>query len=105
MNLFNDIHEIVCKRADGKLYIGYFDDEQKALASASSDSTYQAIWYSLNPLNALPQGLVLNPATLARSNRSKKDWISCRVRLLVDLDPIRNYGNASDDEKAAAYEQ
>ena len=57
----------------------------------------------LESSNALPQGLVLNPATLARSNRSKKKWISCRVRLLVDLDPIRNYGNASDDEKAAAY--
>lgn len=103
MKLFSDIHEIVCKRADGKLYVGYFDDEQKALASVSGDSTYQAVWYSLNPLKDLPQGSTLNPPTLARSNRSKKDWISRRVRLLADLDPVREYGNANDAEKTAAH--
>lgn len=101
MNLFSGIHEIVCKRADGKLYVGYFDDEQKALASVENDSTYQALWYSLNPLKELPQCAILN-GPLARSNRSKKDWMSARKRLLIDIDPLRDYGNSSDAEKAAS---
>ena len=29
MKLFTGIHEVVCKRADGKLYIGFFDDPEK----------------------------------------------------------------------------
>jgi hypothetical protein len=29
MNLFDGIHEVVCKRADGKLYVGYFDDAER----------------------------------------------------------------------------
>jgi P4 family phage/plasmid primase-like protien len=101
--LFSGIHEVVCKQADGKLYIGFFDDEQKALASVSGD--YAAVWYSLNPLIQLPEGATLNPSALARSNRSKKDWMSRRSRFLVDCDPIRDPGNASDTEKASAYEQ
>jgi hypothetical protein len=104
MTLFTGIHEVVCKRADGKLYIGYFDDEQKVLASVEHDSTYQALWYSLNPLKELPQGAKLN-SPLVRSNRSKKDWIPVRKRLLIDIDPLREYGNSSDEEKAAAERQ
>jgi P4 family phage/plasmid primase-like protien len=104
MTLFSDIHEIVCKRADGKLFIGYFDAEPKALVSVAGDSTYQAVWYSLNPLKHLPEGATLNGA-LMRSSRSKKDWMCRRERLLIDLDPIREYGNASDAEKAAAHQQ
>ena len=50
MNLFSGIHEVVCKRSDGKLYVSYFDNEQKALASIEGDATYLAAWYSLNPL-------------------------------------------------------
>jgi putative DNA primase/helicase len=99
------IHELVSKRADGKFYIGYFDDEQKAFASIANDSTYQAVWYSLNPLKHRPDGATLNPSALARSNRSKKDWMSKRVRLLIDCDPVRKYGNANDTEKAAAHKQ
>jgi P4 family phage/plasmid primase-like protien len=104
MKFFSGIHEVVCKRADGKLYVGYFDDQEKALASVSGDSTYQAVWYSLNPLKELPEGAVLN-GPLVRSNRSKKDWISRRQLLLIDFDPKREYGNASDAEKAAAQKQ
>lgn len=102
--MFSGNHEVVCKRADGKLYIGYFDDAEKALASVSGDPTYQATWYGLNPLKQLPEGAKLNGA-LMRSNRSRKDWISRRERLLIDIDPIRDYGNASDSEKAAAHQQ
>ena len=70
----------------------------------ASDNTYQAVWYSLNPLKDLPHGATLNGA-LKRSGRSKKDWMSTRVRLLVDCDPVRTYGNANDTEKAAAQSQ
>jgi P4 family phage/plasmid primase-like protien len=105
MKLFSGIHEVVCKRADGKLYIGFFDDEQKALLSVASDSTYQAVWYGLNPLKQLPAGATLNPSVLARSNRSRKDWISHRIHFLIDCDPSRKYGNASEAEKAAAHKQ
>jgi len=101
MKLFTGIHELVCKKADGKLYIGYYDDEQKALASVEQDTTYQALWYSLNPLKELPSGAKLN-GPLVRSNRSRKNWIAKRERLLIDIDPIRQYGNASDTENAGA---
>jgi P4 family phage/plasmid primase-like protien len=104
LKLFSGIHEVVCKRADGKLYVGFFDDEKKALSSVDNDSTYQAVWYGLNPLKQLPEGATLNGA-LRRSNRSKKDWILRRERLLIDFDPHRTYGNASDSEKAAARRQ
>lgn len=104
MKLFSGIHEVVCKSAEGKLYIGYFDDLQKVLALVSGNTTYLALWYSLNPLRELPEGATLNGA-LTRSNRSKKDWISRRERLLIDFDPLRTYGNASDAEKAAAHKQ
>ncbi len=104
MTLFSGVHEVVCKRADEKLYIGFFDDQQKALASVENDSTYVAAWYSLNPLKQLPEGATLN-GPLRRSNRSKKDWMSRRERLLIDSDPVREYGNASEAEKAAAYRQ
>ena len=86
MRLFSGIHEVVCKRADGKLYVGFFDDTTKALTSVENDTTYHAAWYSLNPLKQLPEGATLN-GPLARSNRSKKDWISKRERLLIDIDP------------------
>jgi hypothetical protein len=98
------IHEVVCKRADGKLYIGYFDEEQKALASVEGDSPYQALRYSLNSLKELPQGARLN-GPLVRSNRRKKDWMAERKRLLIDIDPLRDYENSSDEEKAAACQQ
>jgi P4 family phage/plasmid primase-like protien len=104
MRFFSDIHEVVCKRADGKPYVGFFDDEHKVLASVEGDQTYVALWYGLNPLQQLPGGAALN-GTLIRSNRSKKDWIARRTRLLIDVDPIRQYGNASDAEKAAARSQ
>ena len=104
MKLFSGIHEVVCKRADGKLYIGFFDDPEKAVAAVENDSSYHALWYGLNPLKQLPNGAMLN-GPLVRSNRSKKDWIARRERLLIDVDPIREYGNASDREKAAAYNQ
>ena len=104
MKLFTGIHEVVCKRGDGKLYIGFFDDPEKALSSVANDSTYIALWYGLNLLKHLPDGATLN-GPLARSNRSKKDWIAGRERLLIDVDPIRQYGNASESEKAAALTQ
>jgi P4 family phage/plasmid primase-like protien len=104
VTIFCGIHEVVCKRADGKLYIGYFDNEQKALASVENESPYQALWYSLNPIKELPEGTKLN-GPLARSNRSKKDWMPQRKRLLIDIDPLREYGNSSDVEKAAALGQ
>src|SRR5215472_18499716 len=74
MKLFTGLHEIACKRADGKLYIGYFDDEQQALAAVGADPSYHAVWYSLNPLRQLPEGATLK-GPLVRSTRSKKDWI------------------------------
>jgi len=104
MKFFCGIHELVCKRADGKLYVSYFDDEQKALASIDADTSYFAAWYSLNSLSTVPETATLN-GPLVRSNRSKKDWIARRQRLLIDLDPIRQYGNASESEKAAAQNQ
>ncbi len=103
MTFFDGIHELACKRADGKLYIGYFDDEQKATSALDGDDSYNAAWYSLNPLKELPEGAKLN-GPLVRSNRSKKDWIAKRERLLIDIDPIRDYGNASDSEKSMARE-
>ncbi len=104
MKIFTGIHEVVCKRADGKLYVGYFDRPEATLAAVETDSTYQAVWYSLNPVKQVPEGVILN-GPLVRSNRSKKDWISKRERLLIDIDPIRAYGNASEGEKAAAHKQ
>jgi len=103
MKLFSGIHEVVCKRSDGKLYVGFFDDEQKALESVAGDSTYIALWYGLNPLTRLPDGAKLN-GPLVRSNRGEKDWMARRERLLIDVDPIREYGNANESEKAAAYQ-
>jgi P4 family phage/plasmid primase-like protien len=102
--LFTGIHEVVCKKADGKLHVGYFDNDTKALASMENDSTYQALWYSLNPLATPPEGAKLN-GPLMRSKRSKKDWMSARKRLLIDIDPLREYGNSSAAEKAAAWRQ
>jgi P4 family phage/plasmid primase-like protien len=104
MELLLGTHEVVCKRLDGKLYIGYFDNVKQALASLGKDDTYVAAWYSLNPLSDVPQSATLN-GPLVRSNRSKKDWIAQRRRLLIDIDPIREYGNASESEKAAAHKQ
>lgn len=102
--IFSGIHEVVCKRADGKLYVGFFDHEHSAITALDGDTTYQAAWYSLNPLKQLPVGGTLN-GPLRRSNRSRKDWIARRERLLIDVDPIREYGNASAAEKAAAHKQ
>ena len=101
--IFSGIHEVVCKRADGKLYVGFFDHEHSAIMALDADTTYQAAWYSLNPLKQLPLTATLN-GPLRRSNRSKKDWIAKRERLLIDIDPIRDYGNASDSEQSMARE-
>src|SRR5690348_13151372 len=104
MQLFSGIHEVVAKRGDGKLYVGFFDDYDKAFSSVEHDPNYVAVWYGLNSLKGVPSGAALNGG-FARSNRSKKDWIGRRSRLLIDVDPIREYGNASYSEKAAAHTQ
>jgi hypothetical protein len=73
MTLFTGIHEVVCKRADGKLYVGYFDDESRVLASVDNDSTYQALWYSLNPLKEVPQGAKLNGTLALKPQQERLD--------------------------------
>ena len=104
MKLFTGIHEVVCKRADGKLYIGFFDDPEKALASVENDSTYPRSGTASTRSSSFPTARRSTDLWL-RSNRSKKDWISKRERLLVDIDPIREYGNANESEKGAAQKQ
>ena len=43
LKLFCGIHEVVC-RADGKLYLVYFFDEEHTLASIGNDTRYIADW-------------------------------------------------------------
>ena len=106
---FRGIHEVCRKRIDGGVsHVGYFDDAEEVFRVVEHDSGYEAIWVSLNPIPALPDGFVLN--TLRPSpSRSTKDWYVRRTTLLIDSDPVRQTGekkaNATDQEKAAARKQ
>jgi hypothetical protein len=107
--LFQGIHEVCRKRLGGGLsHVGYFDNAEDVLKAVEHDTGYEAIWLSLNPLPALPDGFTIN-ALQPSPNRSSKEWYTRRTQLLIDCDPVRTNGekksNSTDAEKTAARKQ
>lgn len=96
------IHEVAALRSDGALVVGHFDNPTAAEASIAALENYRAVWSTLNPLVALPEGRTLNPARLTRGSRAGARHIVKRTSLLFDFDPPRPANTMSTDEEHEA---
>ena len=100
------IHEVAALRSDGALVAGHFDNPAAAEAAIAALENYRAVWSTLNPLVALPQGRTLNPSRLTRGSRAGARHIAKRSSLLFDFDPPRPANTMSTDaEHDAALKQ
>ena len=87
---------------------GYFDDHEKLASTIkrlSDDGGYQAVYVSINVINAdvLP-GRVAKYIFDTVTRTTKKSDIARRCHLLIDIDPKRPAGvSATKEEKAKAY--
>lgn len=101
------IHEVAALLSDGTFVAGHFDAPSSADAAIQAlGADYRAVWSSLNPVAALPNGRTLNPARLTRGRRVGAAHIAARVSLLFDFDPPRPTGVMSTDiEHEAALAQ
>src|SRR5882762_2858386 len=100
------IHEVAALRSDGALVAGHFDNTAAADAAIAALENYRAVWSTLNPLVALPQGRTLNPAGLSRGLRAGSRYIVKRTSLRFDFDPPRPANTMStDSEHEAALKQ
>jgi hypothetical protein len=100
------VHEVAALRLDGVLIVGHFDSPDAADAAIAALTDYRAVWSTLNPLETLPDGRLLNPARLTRGSRAGAQHIERRTSLLFDFDPPRPKGTMStDDEHEAALAQ
>lgn len=99
---FAGVHEVRMLRP--AIAVGYFDLWDAALTAVESEPEYRAAYFTLNPLNG---GGPLNPKTLKVSRNTASDAdIARRVRLMIDLDPVRPAGSSStDSEKESARKQ
>jgi len=96
------VHEVAALRPDGVLIAGHYNNPDAADAAIAATAVYRAVWSTLNPVVALPNGRTLNPARLTRGVRVGAQHIERRTSLLFDFDPPRPRGTMSTHEEHEA---
>lgn len=106
MTFTGGTHEVAALLGDGTFVAGHFDNSSAADTAIARLGDYRAVWSSLNPVAALPDGRAVNPVRLTRGPRAGASHIAGRVSLLIDFDPPRPTATMSSDaEHDASLEQ
>ena len=70
---FRGIHEVCRKRIGGGVsHVGYFDNAEDVFKAVEHDNGYEAIWLSLNPIPAVPDGFTTQHAAAIPQSQHKR---------------------------------